>query len=56
MDQSDFDRLSSIFERSFVNKITSDELKEFNQLIDDWSTSSEFNLLDCFNHGQAQNK
>lgn len=50
MNQHDFDRLSSIFERSFVDKITPDELKEFNQLIDDWSTSTEFNLIECFNH------
>jgi len=50
MSQSDFDRLSFISEKSLVDRITSDELKEFKQLIDDWSASKEFNSLNGFNH------
>ena len=49
MNQNDFDRLSLISEKSLVSKVTSDELKEFKQLIDDWSESSEFNFLRGFN-------
>lgn len=49
MNQNDFDRLSFISEKSLVDKVTSDELREFKQLIDDWSASTEFNLLQGFN-------
>jgi len=49
MNQADFERLSFISEKSLVDKVTSDELKEFKQLIDDWSASTEFNLLQGFN-------
>ena len=49
MNQNDFDRLSFISKKSLVDTITSDELKEFNRLIDDWSASTEFNLLQGFN-------
>ena len=49
MSQHDFERLNVISERALVDKITSEELKEFNKLIDDWSASTEFNVLAGFN-------
>jgi len=49
MNQNDFDRLSFISKKSLVDTITSDELKEFKQLIDEWSASTEYNLLEGFN-------
>jgi len=49
MNQNDIDRLSFISKKSLIEKITSDELKEFKQLIDDWSASTEFYLLEGFN-------
>lgn len=50
MNQNDFDRLSFLSEKSLVETFTCDELKEFNQLIDDWSASTEYDLLQGFNH------
>ena len=49
MNQNDFDRLNFISKKSLVDTITSDELKEFKQLIDEWSASTEFKLLEGFN-------
>jgi len=49
MNQNDFDRLSFISKKSLVEIITPDELKEFKQLIDEWSASTEFTLLEGFN-------
>lgn len=48
MNQNDFDRLNYISKKSLVELITPSELKEFKQLIDDWSVSTEFNLLEGF--------
>jgi len=56
MNQNDFDRLSFISEKSLVDRITSDELKEFKELIDDWSASTEFHLLGGFNPRTIQDR
>jgi len=45
MSQIEFDRLNLLSEKSFMDMATLDELKEFNQLLIDFSTSENFNLL-----------
>jgi len=49
MSRNDFDRLSYISKKSLDEKITSDELIEFKQLIDQWSASTEYKSLEGFN-------
>lgn len=48
MNQYDLDRLNYISKKSLDESITPDELKEFKELIDDWSESPEYNLLEGF--------
>jgi len=48
MKQNDYDRLTYLSEKSLYEKISIEELEEFNQLMDDWSQSTEFNLLQGF--------
>lgn len=45
MNDSDFDRLNSLSEKSLNEALNQNELKEFKQLMDDWNKSTEFNLL-----------
>lgn len=48
MNQNEFNRLSYISKKSLTELISQDELKEFKQLIDDWSESTEYNWLEGF--------
>jgi hypothetical protein len=44
MTADEFDRLNSLSEKAFTETASRNELKEFNELLEDWNTSVEFNL------------
>jgi hypothetical protein len=49
MTSNEFDRLNSLSEKALTEKALTEtasrnELKEFNELLEDWNTSTEFNL------------
>jgi len=56
MNQNDFERLNLLSEKSLLETITPDEFEELNQLMNDWNTSVEFNLVQgIFSHeGQVE--
>jgi len=45
MHTNDFERLNSLSEKAIGETATKDELKEFNQLLNEWNTSTELNLF-----------
>ena len=45
MHTNDFERLNSLSEKAIGESATEDELKEFNQLLNEWNTSTELNLF-----------
>jgi hypothetical protein len=44
MTSDEFDRLNSLSEEALNETVSRNELKEFNELLEDWNTSVEFNL------------
>jgi hypothetical protein len=44
MTSDEFDRLNSLSEKALNETASRNELKEFNELLEDWNTSVEFNL------------
>jgi hypothetical protein len=44
MTSNEFDRLNSLSEKALTETASRNELKEFNELLEDWNTSIEFNL------------
>jgi len=53
MKQNDYDRLTYLSKKALIDPISKEELKEFNQLMNDWSHSTEFNLLQGFHEHQS---
>jgi hypothetical protein len=45
MTSDEFDRLNTLSEKALTETASRNELKEFNELLDDWNESVEFNLL-----------
>jgi hypothetical protein len=44
MTSDEFDRLNTLSEKALTETASRNELKEFNELLEDWNTSVEFNL------------
>jgi len=45
MTSDEFDRLNSLSEKAMRDTASRNELKEFNELLNDWNKSVEFNLI-----------
>ena len=45
MDKDKFERLNYLTEKAFLNVATPDEIKEFNQLHEQWIQPQEYNLF-----------
>jgi len=48
MTTDDFSRLNSLYEKAMNETASRNELKEFNELLDEWNECVEFNLLNGF--------
>jgi hypothetical protein len=45
MNMDEFDRLNTLSEKVLAETASYDDLKEFNELLNDWNTSAELNLF-----------
>ena len=45
MTNEEFERMNILSEKAMNETASRNELKEFNELLDDWNTSVEFNLI-----------
>jgi len=45
MTTDEFDRLNNLSEKALTETASRNELKEFNELLEDWNSCVEFNLI-----------
>ena len=55
MTKENFERLNVLSEKAINEIVPTNELEEFNQLLNLWSESTEYNILQGFHLSNSQN-